>query len=140
MSAAMAHEEVLEFIRHNPRAVVATRRRDGSAQLSPVLVAVDAESRVIISTREKAVKTLNLRRNPHASLCVITERFFGEWHTVDGTVEIVSLPDAMEPLVDYYRRAVGEHSDWDDYRSAMEREGRVLLRLTVERSGPTQQG
>ena len=136
----MAHEEVLEFIRRNPRAVVATRRRDGSAQLSPVLVAVDAESRVIISTREKAVKTLNLRRNPHASLCVITERFFGEWHTVDGTVEIVSLPDAMEPLVDYYRRAVGEHPDWDDYRSAMEREGRVLLRLTVERSGPTQEG
>jgi len=140
LSDGMAHEEVLEFIRRNPRAVVATRRRDGSAQLSPVLVAVDAESRVIISTREKAVKTLNLRRNPHASLCVITERFFGEWHTVDGTVEIVSLPDAMEPLVDYYRRAVGEHPDWDDYRSAMEREGRVLLRLTVERSGPTQEG
>jgi len=136
----MTHEDVLEFIRHSPRAVLATGRRDGTAQLSPVLVAVDAESRVIISTRETAMKTLNLRRNPHASVCVISERFFGEWHTVDGTVEIVSLPDAMEPLVDYYRRAVGEHPDWSDYRSAMDRERRVLLRLTVERSGPTQQG
>ena len=84
--------------------------------------------------------TQNLRRNPHASLCVINERFFGEWHTVDGTVEIVSLPEAMEPLLDYYRRSVGEHPDWDDYRAAMERERRVLLRLTVERSGPTKQG
>jgi len=136
----MAHEDVLEFIRHSPRAVLATGRRDGTAQLSPVLVAVDAESRVIISTRETAMKTLNLRRNPHASVCVISERFFGEWHTVDGTVEIVSLPDAMEPLVDYYRRAVGEHPDWDDYRAAMERERRVLLRLAIERSGPTTQG
>jgi len=73
-------------------------------------------------------------------VCVLSDRFFGEWHTVDGPVEIVSLPEAMEPLVDYYRRAVGEHPDWDDYRAAMERERRVLLRLAIERSGPTTQG
>ena len=109
----MAHEDVIEFIRHNPRAIVATRRKDGSAQLSPVLVAVDADSRVVISTRETAVKTRNLRRNPHATICSINERFFGEWHTVDGPVEIVSLPDAMEPLVDYYRRVSGEQKRRD---------------------------
>jgi PPOX class probable F420-dependent enzyme len=137
---AEAHQNALDFIRHNGRAVLATRRRDGSPQLSPVLATVDDHSRVVISTREAAIKTLNLRRNPHASLCATNERFFGEWHTVDGPVEVVSLPDAMEPLVDYYRRSVGEHPDWDDYRRAMERERRVLLRLTVERSGPTQQG
>lgn len=137
---AGAHEDALEFIRHNGRAVLATRRRDGSPQLSPVLAVVDAQSRVAISTRETAIKTVNLRRNPHASVCVMSERFFGEWHTVDGSVEIVSLPEAMEPLVDYYRRSVGEHPDWDDYRRAMERERRVLLRLTVERSGPTTEG
>jgi PPOX class probable F420-dependent enzyme len=137
---AGAHEDALEFIRHNGRAVLATRRRDGSPQLSPVLAVVDAQSRVVISTRETAIKTVNLRRNPHASVCVMSERFFGEWHTVDGSVEIVSLPEAMEPLVDYYRRSVGEHPDWDDYRRAMERERRVLLRLTVERSGPTTEG
>jgi PPOX class probable F420-dependent enzyme len=137
---AGAHEDALEFIRRNGRAVLATRRRDGSPQLSPVLAVVDAQSRVVISTRETAIKTVNLRRNPHASVCVMSERFFGEWHTVDGSVEIVSLPEAMEPLVDYYRRSVGEHPDWDDYRRAMERERRVLLRLTVERSGPTTEG
>jgi PPOX class probable F420-dependent enzyme len=140
VTVADGHETVLDFIRHNGRAVLATLRRDGTPQLSPLLATVDAESRVIISTRETAVKTLNLRRNPHASLCILSEGFFGEWHSVDGAVEIVSLPEAMEPLVDYYRRSVGEHPDWDDYRAAMERDRRCLLRLTIERSGPTRQG
>ena len=140
MSTADAHARALDFIRQNRRAVLATRRRDGGPQLSPVLATVDAESRVVISTREGAMKTLNLRRDPRASLCALSERFFGEWHFVDGTVEIVSLPEAMEPLVDYYRRVSGEHPDWDDYRRAMERDRRVLLRLTVERSGPTTEG
>jgi PPOX class probable F420-dependent enzyme len=135
-----AHDDVLEFIRHNPRVVLATTRGDGSPQLSPVMATVDAASRVVISSRGTAIKTANLRRNPHATLCCITERFFGEWHTVDGPVEIVSLPEAMEPLVDYYRRISGEHPDWADYRAAMERDRRVLLRMTVERSGPTRQG
>ena len=140
MTAAVPHEGALDFIRHNGRAVLATRRRDGTPQLSPVLAVVDDDDRVVISTRETAIKTANLRRHPHASICVISEGFFGEWHTVDGQVEIVSLPEAMDLLVDYYRRAVGEHADWDDYRAAMERDHRVVLRLTVERSGPTVQG
>jgi PPOX class probable F420-dependent enzyme len=136
----MAHEVALEFIRANPRGVLATYRRDAQAQLSPVVAAVDAESRVVISTREGAMKTLNLRRNPRAAFCALNDRFYGEWHTVEGNVEIVSLPEAMEPLVDYYRRVSGEHPDWADYREAMTREHRVLLRVTVDRSGPTTQG
>lgn len=135
-----SHDAVLDFIRGHGRAVLATRRRDGSAQLSPVLAVVDAEGRVVVSTRETAVKTRNLRRHPHATLCILSDNFFGEWHTVDGPVEIVSLPDAMEPLVDYYRRGVGEHPDWDEYRAAMVRDRRVLVRVTVERSGPTEEG
>ena len=86
------------------------------------------------------MKTRNLRRNSRASFCALSERFFGAWYTVEGDVEILELPDAMEPLVDYYRASSGEHPDWDDYRRAMVSEGRVLLRLTVDRSGPTQQG
>ena len=136
----MAHEAALEFLRANPRGVLATYRRDGQAQMSPVMAAVDAESRVVISTREGAMKTLNLRRNPRAAFCVLSQGFYGEWHTVEGNVEIVSLPEAMEPLVDYYRRVSGEHPDWQDYREAMARERRVLLRITVDRSGPTTQG
>jgi PPOX class probable F420-dependent enzyme len=136
----MAHEAALEFLRKNPRGVLATYRRDGQAQLSPVLAGVDAQARVVISTREGAMKTLNLRRNPRASLCVLSDRFFGAWHALEGDAEVVSLPDAMEPLVDYYRRVSGEHPDWQEYREAMAREGRVLLRITVDRSGPTTQG
>ncbi|MGO8686468.1 MAG: PPOX class F420-dependent oxidoreductase [Candidatus Dormibacteria bacterium] len=136
----MDHEAALEFLRDHRHGVLATRRRDGGVQLSPVVAGVDAEGRVIVSTREGAMKTLNLRRDPHATYCAISDGFFGEWHTVEGEVEIVSLPEAMEPLVDYYRRIGGEHPDWTEYRQAMQREQRVLLRLTVERSGPTRTG
>jgi PPOX class probable F420-dependent enzyme len=136
----MAHEDVLDFIRTHHRAVLATYRRDGQVQLSPVAATVDAQGRVVVSTRETAVKARNLRRDPRASVCVLNDGFFGEWHVVEGRIDIVGLPDAMEPLVDYYRRTAGEHPDWDEYRAAMQSERRVLLRLTVERSGPRQQG
>jgi PPOX class probable F420-dependent enzyme len=95
---------------------------------------------VVISSRETAMKTANVRRDPQASLCVISDGFYGDWIQVDGVVEVVSLPGAMEPLVDYYRRVAGEHEDWDDYRSAMERERRVILRLRIERAGPDRSG
>jgi PPOX class probable F420-dependent enzyme len=136
----MAHEDVLDFIRTHHRAVLATHRRDGGIQQSPVAAAVDDQDRVLVSSRAGAMKTRNLRRDPYASLCVISDSFFGEWHIVDGTVEIVDLPEAMEPLVDYYRKVSGEHPNWDEYRAAMESEGRVLLRITVARSGPRVQG
>jgi PPOX class probable F420-dependent enzyme len=136
----MAHEAALEFLRANPRGVLATYRRDGQAQMSPVMAGVDAESRVVISTREGAMKTLNLRRNPRAAFCALSQGFYGEWHSLEGNIEILSLPEAMEPLVDYYRRVSGEHPDWQEYREAMAREHRVLLRITVDRSGPTTLG
>jgi PPOX class probable F420-dependent enzyme len=129
-----------DFLRTNHRAVLATFRADGRPQLSPVTATADAGGRAIISSREPAVKVRNLRRNPQASLCVFTERFFGQWVQVDGTAEIVPLPDAMELLVDYYRRTSGEHPDWADYRAAMERDRRVLIRVTITRAGPDVSG
>jgi PPOX class probable F420-dependent enzyme len=136
----MAHDDALDFLRKNRRCVLATYRRDGQAQLSPVSATVDAEDRVVISTREGAMKTRNLRRTPRAALCVISERFYGGWHSLEGNVEILSLPEAMEPLVDYYKGISGEHPDWQEYRDAMVRDRRVLLRISVDRSGPTTQG
>ena len=133
-------EHALEYIRGNHHAVMATTRADGRPQLSPVACGVDAEGRVVVSTRETALKTKNLRRDPRVSLCVFTDGFFGDWVQVDGTAEVLPLPDAMEPLVDYYRSVVGEHPDWDDYRNAMERERRVIVRVTVERAGPDRSG
>jgi PPOX class probable F420-dependent enzyme len=129
-----------DFLRRHHRGVLATRRRSGAPQLSPVMTAVDGEGRVMISTRETAIKTKNVRRDPHVSVCVINDGFFGEWIQVDGTAEIVSLPEAMDLLVDYYRRAAGEHPDWDDYRVAMEREKRVMMIVTIERAGPDRSG
>jgi PPOX class probable F420-dependent enzyme len=117
-----------------------TRRSDGGPQTSPVLCAVDDAGRLVVSTRETAAKTRNLQRDPHVTFCVISDAFFGEWIQVDGEAEIVRLPDAMEPLVDYYRKISGEHPDWDDYRASMERERRVAVRVTITRAGPDVHG
>jgi PPOX class probable F420-dependent enzyme len=129
-----------EFVRRHHRAVLATRTPDGGIQQSPVLVAVDDDGRFVVSSRETAYKTKNLRGDPWAQVCVFTDKFFGSWYYVEGEVDILSLPDAMGPLEEYYRRTVGEHDDWDDYREAMRREQRVLLRLTAQRAGPDRKG
>jgi len=137
----MDQDKARSILADKHRAVLATHRRDGSVQMSPVTVALDAEGRPIISTRQTAYKVKNLRRDPRASLCVFSDGFFGEWLQVDGTVTIVDLPEAMEGLVDYYRRASGgEHPDWDNYRAAMQRDQRVLLRLEITRAGPDREG
>jgi PPOX class probable F420-dependent enzyme len=128
------------FLRDNHRSVLATRRRDGSPQLSPVVHAVDDQGRVMVSTREPAMKVKNLRRDPRAALCVINDGFFGDWVQVNGTVEVIALPEAMDLLVATYRQIAGEHDDWDDYRQAMVRDKRVILRLTVESAGPDRRG
>jgi PPOX class probable F420-dependent enzyme len=128
------------FLSTHHRAVLATWRRDGRIQLSPIVVGVDAAGRAIISSRETAYKTKNLRREARAAVCVFVDGFYGPWVQVDGTAAVVSLPQAMELLVDYYRRVAGEHADWDDYRRAMARERRVLIRITLESAGPDRQG
>lgn len=136
----MDPERAREFIRANHRAVLATTRSDGRPQLSPVTVGVAADGRVLISTREMAMKTRNLMRDPRASLCVMNDGFFGEWVQAEGTAEIIRLPAAMELLVDYYRRVTGEHPDWEDYRTAMWRDKRVIAAITLTRAGPDQSG
>jgi PPOX class probable F420-dependent enzyme len=129
-----------EFLRAHHRAVLATTRAEGRPQLSPVTAAVDAQGRVLISTRETAIKAKNLARDPRATLCVFTDGFFGEWIVIDGTAELVHLPDAMDVLVEYYRRVAGEHPDWDSYREAMRRDQRLILRITITRAGPDTSG
>ncbi len=133
-------DEARAVLRDSHHAVLATMKSDGTPQLSPVSVTVDEAGRAVISTRETAYKVRNLRRDPRAWLCVLPDAFFGRWIQITGTVDVLSLPEAMEPLVDYYRRSVGEHPDWDDYREAMQREGRVLVRLALTAAGPDRQG
>ena len=129
-----------DFLRTHHRSVLATTRRDGRPQLSPVAHGVGDDGRVLVSSREPAYKVRNVRRNPAVSLMALSEAWYGEWIQVDGTADIVSLPDAMELLVDYYRRVAGEHPDWAEYRRAMVDEKRCLIRITIERAGPDRRG
>jgi PPOX class probable F420-dependent enzyme len=128
------------FLAAHPRAVLATMRADGRPQLSPVVAAVDDDGRILISTREPAIKAKNLARDSRASLCILNEGFFGEWVQAEGTAELIHLPDAMPILEDYYRRISGEHPDWAEYRDSMRRDKRLIIRITVDRAGPDVSG
>mgnify|MGYP001139381985 CR=1 FL=1 len=137
----MEISEAVEFVRHNHRGVLAVTRADGRPQMSPVSGTVNPDGLVVVSSRETAYKVRSLQARPYAAYCGFADQFFGApWVQVEGPVRIVSLPEAMEPLVDYYRSISGEHPDWAEYRAAMERDRRVLITITPERVGPTVQG
>ncbi len=133
-------ERARQFVRSNHRAVLTTYRPDGQVQMSPVVVGVDETGHIVVSTRQTATKTHNVARDPRVVICVLTEAFFGAWIFIEGRAEIVHLPEAMQPLIAYYRGVSGEHPDWDAYRTAMEHEQRVLLRISITRAGPDRHG
>ena len=133
-------EGLLAFLRPRHKALLMTRRADGSPQLSPVTCGVDGEGRVVISTYPQRAKVVNARRDPAVSLCVLSDDFDGAWVQVDGRAEVLDLPEALDPLVDYFRSISGEHPDWEEYRAAMARQGKSLLRVTIERWGPVATG
>ena len=133
-------EALLKFLRPRHQAVLLTQRRDGGAQLSPVTCGVDSDGRIVVSTYPQRAKVANARRDPAVSLCVLSSDWNDAWVQVDGDAEVLDLPDALEPLVEYYRSISGEHPDWDEYRAAMTRQGKSLLRITVTRWGPIATG
>ena len=132
--------QLLEFIRPRHNGILVTIRQDGRPQLSPVTMGVDAEGRIVVSTYPERAKARNAARREQASMCVISDDFGGEWVQVDGRIELVGQPAAVEGLVEYYRSISGEHPDWDEYRQAMVSQGKVLLRLAIERWGPVSRG
>ena len=136
----LSADDVRNFIRSHHRGVLATMRRDGAPQLSPVLVGVDDDGSLVISTRETALKTANVRRQGWASVCMFEDAFFGNWVQAEGAASIESLPAAMDGIVRYYQLVAGEHPDWNEYRNAMERDRRVLLRIHIDRVGPNRSG
>ena len=133
-------DQALDFVTANHRGILLTHRSDGGPQMSPIVAGVDSGGYVVVSSRETAYKVKNLRRDPRASVCMFTDGFYGEWVQIDGVAEIVSLPEAMDALIDYYRLLSGEHPDWDEYRAAMREERRVLIRMSPGRVGPTRFG
>ena len=136
----MTIEEAKEFLRQHHRSVLTTYRRDGRLQMSPILIGIAEDGLGIISSRETAYKVHNIKREPRVSVCVFVDNFFGQWLQIDGTATILSLPDALEPLVDFYKTVVGEHPDWQEYREAMVKEERVLIRIQIEQAGPQKSG
>lgn len=139
-STVVDRDELLAFVRPRHHVLLGTFRRDGRVQLSPVSAGVDGQGRVVVSTYPQRAKTANARRDPRFTAVVLSDDWDGAWVQLEGTVEVLDLPEALEPLVDYYRAIAGEHPDWDDYRAAMTRQGKSLLRVTIDSWGPIATG
>jgi PPOX class probable F420-dependent enzyme len=130
-----------DFLKQNHRGVLATRRKNGDLQMSPVTCGLDSAGRAVISSRETAYKVNNLRRDPRAALCAFSSSFHGEgWVQVNGKAEIISLPEALDTLVYLQRQAYGEHKSWPEFHDRMAREKRVIIRINIESCGPTVRG
>ncbi len=136
----VGRDRLVEFLRPRHHGILMTTRTDGRPQASPVTCGVDPAGRVVVSTYPERAKATNARRDPRVSVCVLSDDFGGPWVQVDGLAEVLDLPDALEPLVEYYRCISGEHPDWDEYRQAMLHQGKCLIRITVDRWGPIATG
>src|SRR5690348_13803721 len=133
-------EELVEFLRSRHHVILSTTRRDGTIQSSPVTAGIDNGGRLVVATYPQRAKVRNLRHTPASSACVLSNEWNGPWVQIDGTAEVLDLPDALEPLVEYFRCISGEHSDWDEYRRAMQQQGKCLIRMAIERWGPIATG
>ncbi|MYB08415.1 MAG: PPOX class F420-dependent oxidoreductase [Acidimicrobiia bacterium] len=132
--------EMEDFVRPRHRGVLLTTRRDGRPQSSLVTLGLDTSGRVVVSSYPERAKSINAKRNPAASMVVMSDEFGGEWIQLDGTVEVFDMPEALDGLVEYFRVISGEHPDWDEYREAMAHQGKCLIRLTIDQWGPISKG
>lgn len=133
-------EALLEFLRPRHHCLLSTTRADGRPQLSPVTCGIDPQGRLVVSTYPQRAKTRNAKRNPAVSACVLSDRWDGPYVQIDGHAEVLDMPEATEALVDYFRCISGEHPDWDEYRQAMRRQNKSLIRVHIERWGPIATG
>jgi len=139
-NTVVTRDELLDFIRPRHHALVITVRADGSPQASPVTCGVDEAGRIVVATYPSRAKTRNARKDPRVSVVVLSDDFGGPWVQIDGDAEVIDSSEAVEPLVSYYRAIAGEHPDWAEYRAAMLRQGKSLLRVTPRSWGPVATG
>ena len=126
-------EELVEFLRTRHRGLLATTRRDGRPQLSPVSCGVDPDGRIVIATYPQRAKTRNAKADDRVSICVQSSDWNDEYVQVDGRAEVLDMPEALDGLVEYFRSISGEHPDWDEYRAAMVDDRRVLMTMQVHK-------
>ncbi|SNT39198.1 PPOX class F420-dependent oxidoreductase [Rhodococcoides kyotonense] len=131
---------LLEFISTRHHSTLITHKRDGRLQVSPVTSGLDSEGRIVIATYPERAKVVNIRRNSAVTVCIHSDEWNDAYVQVDGTAEVIDLPESVEPLVEYFRSIAGEHSDWDEYRQAMVKQGKSLIRITIESWGPVAEG
>lgn len=136
----VGRDELEAFIRPRHNVILVTNRSDGRPQLSPVTGGLDQQGRLVVATYPQRAKVRNLRRDPQVAACVLSDDFGGAWVQVYGTAEVLDLPEAVEPLVEYFRVIAGEHPDWDEYRQAMRDQGKALVRVTIDDWGPIATG
>jgi PPOX class probable F420-dependent enzyme len=139
-NSRVSREELVAFLRPRHHAILMTTRKDGRPQSSPNTCGVDAEGRIVIASYPERAKVANIRRDPRVALTVLSDEWNGPWVQVDGVAEVIDLPGAVEPLVDYFRSISGEHPDWEEYRHAMREQGKCLIRVTIESWGPIATG
>ncbi|MFF2853011.1 PPOX class F420-dependent oxidoreductase [Streptomyces sp. NPDC058001] len=139
-NTAVSLDELLDFVRPRHRGILLTRRSDGSPQSSPLAIGVDDSGRIVMSTYPERAKTRNAKRDARVSVLVLSDDWNGPWVQVDGTAEVLDLPESVEPLVEYYRNIAGEHPDWDEYRDAMRKQGKSIIRVSPTRWGPVATG
>lgn len=139
-TTSVARAELLDFIRPRHNLLLATTRLDGRPQLSPVTGGVNPDGLIVISSYPQRAKVFNVERNPLVSVCVMSDDWNGPWVQVDGTADVVHMPEAEDGLVEYFRCISGEHSDWDDYRRAMRLQNKSLIQVTPTRWGPIATG
>ncbi|WP_405992251.1 PPOX class F420-dependent oxidoreductase [Streptomyces sp. NBC_00986] len=139
-NTSVSLDELLDFVRPRHRAILLTRRTDGSPQGSPLTCGVDDSGRIVVSTYPERAKTRNAKRDPRVSLIILSDEWNGPWVQIDGTAEVIDSPDSVEPLVEYFRNISGEHPDWDEYRAAMVKQGKSIVRVTPEKWGPVATG
>ncbi|MEJ2871304.1 PPOX class F420-dependent oxidoreductase [Actinomycetospora sp. OC33-EN08] len=133
-------DALVEFLRTRHKAIVVTRREDGGDQTSPVTLGIDAQGRLLVSTYPQRSKVVNIRKHPRIAMCVLSDEFDDPWVHVEGTAEILDMPEALDGLVEYFRSISGEHPDWDEYEQAMADGNKSLIRLTIDRWGPIATG
>ena len=136
----VGREEMLDFVRRRHRATIVTTRKNSRPQMSPVTCGIDEQGRVVISTYPRRAKVANLKRDPKVTVLIHSDDWDGPYVQLDGTAEVIDQPDAVEPLVDYFRSISGEHPDWDEYRQAMRDQGKSLIRVTIDSWGPISKG
>ncbi|QYX78931.1 PPOX class F420-dependent oxidoreductase [Streptomyces akebiae] len=139
-NTSVSLEELLDFVRPRHRALLLTRRSDGGPQASPLTCGVDGSGRIVVSTYPERAKTRNAKRDERVSVVVLSDDWDGPWVQIDGTAEVLDSPDSVEPLVEYFRNISGEHPDWDEYREAMVKQGKSIIRITPVKWGPVATG